>query len=90
MHRRLTAKDDIAWGPFQLGRAGVPITIAALIYSVIGIVFSFFPPTVDVKPETMNWSIVVFSGVAIFSVCFWAVYGRFQYKGPIQEVDYVE
>ena len=33
------------YGPFRLGRWGVPVTIASLVYSVIGIFFSFWPAT---------------------------------------------
>lgn len=87
LHRRLVAKpDELVWGPFKLGAAGVPVTILSMIYSVIGIFFSFFPPTVEVTPLTMNWSVVVFFGVMIFSIVFWVVHGRSVYEGPIREI----
>jgi hypothetical protein len=56
------------------------------MYSIVGIIFSFFPPTVDVTPESMNWSVVVFFGVMIFSLIYWFVHGRFVYEGPIREI----
>jgi hypothetical protein len=87
LHRRLTAgPGELIWGPFKLGSAGTPITILSMIYSVIGIFFSFFPPTAEVTPESMNWSVVVFFGVMIFSLGFWAIHGRKVYEGPIREV----
>lgn len=87
LHRRLTAgPDELVYGPFKLGRAGVPVTILSMIYSVIGIFFSFFPPTSTVTPKTMNWSVVVFFGVMFFSIAFWAVHGRSVYEGPLREI----
>lgn len=74
------------YGPFQLGRAGVPIIILSLVYSVIGIFFSFWPPSSQVTAVTMNWSVLVYSSVLIFSLLFWVVYGRTVYKGPILEL----
>jgi choline transport protein len=87
LHKRLTVSNDkIGWGPFKLGRAGTPITIFAIIYSVIGIFFSFWPATIQVTAQSMNWSVAVFGGVLIFSMVFWVAHGRKIYKGPILEV----
>jgi hypothetical protein len=87
LHKRLTVPDDkIVWGPFKLGRAGTPITILSIIYTIIGIFFSFWPATATVTATTMNWSIAVFGGVLIFSMVFWLVHGRKVYTGPIVEI----
>ena len=84
--RRLTNQDiPVRWGPFTLGRAGIPITLIAIAYSIIGIFFSFWPPGVDPTATSMNWSVAVYGGVLLFSFGFWAIYGRKVYKGPIQE-----
>ena len=34
----------------------------------------------------MNWSILVFGGVLLFSLLFWAIQGRKVYTGPIMEI----
>ena len=87
LHKRLTTPaSEIAWGPFQLGRFGLPINIAAIVYTVIGIFFSFFPASAEVTPLTMNWSVLVFGAAMIFSLVFWAVHGRKVYRGPVMEV----
>jgi hypothetical protein len=87
LHKRLTVPESqIIWGPFKLGRAGVPITILAIVYSLIGIFFSFWPPTVHVTRINMNWSVAVFGGAVLFCLVFWLVYGRRVYKGPIIEI----
>ena len=87
LYRRLTTpKEEMYYGPFHLGRAGIPIIIMSIIYSVIGVIFSFWPG--DAKPtlETMNWSIVVSGGMFVFCLIFWVAYGRKVYKGPVVEV----
>lgn len=87
LHKRLTTPpEQMFYGPFQLGRAGVPIIILSLAYSAIGIFFSFWPASSEVTAMTMNWSVVVFFGVLIFSLLFWVIYGRKVYTGPLLEV----
>ena len=85
--KRLTRQDiPIRWGPFSLGRAGIPVNVIAIAYSIIGIFFSFWPPGVKPTATTMNWSVAVYGGVLLFSLVFWAVHGRKVYTGPIIEV----
>lgn len=87
LHKRLTTPNsEILWGPFRLGRAGTPITILALAYSVLGIIFSMWPIENHPTPETMNYCILVFGSTLIFSVLFWLVHGRKTYTGPIIEI----
>lgn len=86
LHKKLTTPAaDMMYGPFQLGRASIPIIVLSLAYSVVGIFFSFWPPASEVTAVTMNWSILVFGGVLLFSLVFWALHGRKVYTGPIVE-----
>lgn len=86
LHKRLTTPDsELPWGPFRLGRAGVPITLLALAYSVFGAFFSMWPTTVKPNAEGMNYCVAVFGGAIIFSLLFWLVYGRKHYTGPVLE-----
>ncbi|EDN92338.1 hypothetical protein SS1G_08201 [Sclerotinia sclerotiorum 1980 UF-70] len=47
--RLKTPASEMPWGPFRLRKLGVPITIVAMIYTVIALFFSFWPAfsTVD-------------------------------------------
>ena len=84
LHKRLTTPNsDLPWGPFKLGRAGVPVTIVAIVYSVVGAFFSVWPTTTKPDAEGMNWCILVFGAVVLFSLLFWAFYGRKYYRGPV-------
>lgn len=89
LHRRLTVRhEEIPFGPFNLGRVwGVPVILCAMAYAAVGAFFSFWPPHVDPSPETMNWSVVVFGGGIVWSLLYWALWGRKVYTGPVLEVD---
>ena len=87
LHKRLTTLDsDLSWGPFRLRRAGVPITVAAISYSILGAFFSLWPTTVRPNAESMNYCVIVFGSVMIFSILFWLAYGRKHYVGPRLEI----
>ena len=87
LSKRLTTPDsDIPWGPFKLGQAGVPISILALAYSVLGALFSMWPAEVNPTIQSMNYCVLVVGGVLIFSTLSWLVYGRKHYTGPIVEI----
>jgi choline transport protein len=87
LYRRLTTPaTDIAWGPFRLGKFGVPVTLFALMYSLIGWIFSFWPPVSEVSVQTFNWSLAVYFGVMFLAVTWWALSARKTYKGPKMEL----
>ncbi|KAH6707652.1 amino acid/polyamine transporter I [Leptodontidium sp. MPI-SDFR-AT-0119] len=87
LHKRLRndpVKDNIHWGPWKMGPIlGPVVNVCALIYSVIAMFFSFWPSTATVTLQTMNWSALIWGGVIIFSVVFYVVRGRHNYKWPI-------
>lgn len=87
LRKRLTTPDaDFRWGPFKLGRFGVPVTIISIAYSMVGWFFSFWPPTAVVTVKTINWSVVVYVGVLGVSMIYWLLHARHVYTGPIIEV----
>ena len=87
LNKRLNTPDaDIPWGPFKLGKFGVPITILAILYSVLGAFFSMWPTAMHPTWATMNYCVFVYGGVLIFSMLFWLVYGRKHYTGPVIEI----
>ena len=88
LYRRLRLPSSaIKWGPFKLGRAGVPVTVAAIVYTVVGLLFSFWPLVSHVGLTTFNWSSVVFSGILALAMLWWVIRARFVYKGPKTEID---
>ena len=78
--------EPIQWGPWNMGKFGLPVNLFAMVYIVIALFFSFWPQTLVVTPATMNWSSLVFGVVIIFSVGWFVVRGRKFFAGPIIEV----
>ncbi|KAB8297777.1 hypothetical protein EYC80_001577 [Monilinia laxa] len=68
------------WGAFRLRKLGVPITIIAMIYTVIALFFSSWSAFSTVDAANMNWSCLIFGGAIIFSMIFWLLHGRKVYK----------
>lgn len=71
---------------WSLGRWGLPINIGAMCYLLPVYVFSFFPGVVNPTPVTMNWGIVMYGGVVIFSTLYYIFRGRFHYQPPKEQV----
>ncbi|KAL8822278.1 MAG: hypothetical protein Q9191_006981 [Dirinaria sp. TL-2023a] len=69
---------------FSLGRWGLPINLAALVFLAAFFIFCFFPTATPVMPQSMNWNISMFGGITIFSTVYYVLYGRFHYTPPIQ------
>jgi choline transport protein len=85
LYRHFTVP-NMPWGPFRLGVLRVPVAILSLVYSVIGIIFCFWPPVAVVTVEVFNWSLVVFVGVVSISVLWWIFVARKTYQGPRMEI----
>ncbi|KAL4816103.1 amino acid/polyamine transporter I [Aspergillus spinulosporus] len=76
----------LVWGQFYVpGIWGVIVNIFAIIYALIVVFFSFWPPYAEVELETMNFSVVGTVGVIILSVFYYLVRARHVYRGPIIE-----
>ncbi|KAH7396208.1 choline transport protein [Pyrenochaeta sp. MPI-SDFR-AT-0127] len=84
--RLVTPTSNIAWGPFRLGKLGIPITLVSLLYSFIGWFFSFWPPTAMITVRTFNWSLVVYFGVMFSSMAYYGLRARHTYTGPKMEI----
>lgn len=68
---------------WSLGKFGLPINIASLIFLIPMYVFSFFPLVTPVNNTTMNWSIVMYAGVIIFATVYYWLYGRHKFIPPV-------
>ena len=77
--------ENIEFGPWSLGRAGLPINIVSACFLIISVFFSFFPPATPVRLMTMNWSCLMWGGSTLIGLAYYAVLGRKIYHGPIVE-----
>jgi choline transport protein len=87
--KRIRNPDVVNYGPFSLGKLGIPTNIFALIWIVIVMIFSFFPSAIPIALSTMNWSCLLWGGTMIFGVAFYFSYQRGRYNGPIFETTMV-
>ncbi len=71
---------------WSMGKAGIFVNTGAVLFLLVVWVFVFFPISVEVTPDTMNWSSVMFCGTMLFSVMYYVFHGRKQYKSPVELV----
>lgn len=78
----------INFGPWTLGRWGLPINIFAAVYTLVTVVFSFFPPSIadPITAANMNYSCLVYGGVILLGMVYYAIIGHRYYMGPSIEM----
>ncbi|KIX02360.1 uncharacterized protein Z518_08301 [Rhinocladiella mackenziei CBS 650.93] len=82
--RASVAQASLIWGPFHIpGVLGTINNAYACVYMIFVIFWSVWPPVTPVDAETMNYSVVVTSGVIIFSIVWYYIRGRKEYDGPL-------
>jgi len=67
---------------------GLAVNIVALAWLCLVFVIAFFPsvPAPLLTLPSMNWSVLVFGIVLIFSAVYFAIWGRHRYVGPVEYV----
>ena len=68
---------------WSLGRFGLPINLFAFTYACFAMVFICFPVSTPVEADSMNWAIVMFTGVLIIALVYYFVHGQHVYEGPV-------
>jgi choline transport protein len=90
LYNRISNPSGINYGPFTLGRFGIATNIFALLWTILVMVFSFFPAAIPITLSTMNWSCLLWGGTMIFGFTFYIFYQRGRYHGPIVETSVLE
>ncbi|KAM7211553.1 amino acid transporter [Rhypophila decipiens] len=71
---------------FSLGRLGLLVNLSSLAFLLLIYIFAFFPPVPNPSNDEMNWGVLGYGLVILFSLAYYLVKGRFQYVGPVQYV----
>ena len=84
LHKRLTTPEsEIPWGPFRLRRAGVPLTVFSILFTLLGFFWSFWPISKSVTPATMNYNAAIYGAAFLFTLIYWFAYARNNFVGPV-------
>ncbi|KAI5478749.1 amino acid transporter [Pseudohyphozyma bogoriensis] len=83
MANLLQRRKNFERGPFSLGPVlGFTANIVSVIYIYVSTVFWCFPYDEPVTVEGMNYTAVIISGAALFSVIGWYAVGRHTWRAP--------
>lgn len=77
-------REVITYGPFKLGRLGLPVNIFAVCYGIFILVWLPFPPFLPVTGENMNYAGPIMAAVLIAAVVDWLITGKTRFKVPIE------
>jgi choline transport protein len=79
-------KEPLLTRRFSLGRFGLAVNIFAVLFLIFIYILCFFPGGPSPPPSTMNWSILIYGAVIIFSLVYYYFRGRKVYVGPVEYV----
>lgn len=85
--RRFSRENPLPPARWSLGRWGLPINCAALVYAVWAFFWSFWPNSYMPVATTFNWASVLFVGLMGVSVVLYMVHARKVYDGPVSTVE---
>lgn len=71
---------------FSLGCWGLALNISSVAFLIFAFIFSFFPMSPTPDATVMNWNILIYGVVVVFSITYYFLQGRFFYVGPVQYV----
>ncbi|KAK0622509.1 amino acid/polyamine transporter I [Immersiella caudata] len=71
---------------FDLRLVGFVVNFFSVLFSGFIFVMTFFPPVPKPTLDMMDWNILVYGTVVVFSSGYYVVRGRFRYAGPVEYV----
>ncbi|RAL07664.1 amino acid permease [Aspergillus homomorphus CBS 101889] len=80
--KRIRNPQNLQWGPYNLGKWGIPINIFALLYGTYITIFLPWPETRPVTASNMNYGAPVFGIALLFAVVDWFAPGHKKWNGP--------
>ncbi|KAK5747490.1 hypothetical protein LTR17_000131 [Elasticomyces elasticus] len=85
--RRLNYPDTLPPAQFSLGRWGVPVNAAAVMYGSWSCFWACWPQTVPVTAAGFNWASPIFLAVLLVALAYFLFTARKTYVGPVTEVE---
>ena len=78
--------DHIPFGPFRLGRLGLPINLFAIAYGIFILTWLPFPPYLPVTAANMNYSGPILGAIILFALFDWFTSGKKRFVVPTDKV----
>jgi choline transport protein len=73
----------LKWGPWRVPDGfGIINNLVACVWMLTVIFWSFWPPATPTTPKTMNYSVLMTGATTMFSIVYYATWGRKTYRGP--------
>lgn len=85
--RRIYYPETLPFAQWSLGRWGVPVNAAAVVFGLWSFFWSFWPQSTPVIVSLFNWSSPIFVATIIISLIYYFVAGRKRYDGPVVLVE---
>lgn len=73
-----------SYGPFRLGRWGIPINMFAIAYGLYIVVWLSFPVMLPVTSATMNYASPLWFAGFLFALANWFISGRKHFRVPLK------
>lgn len=71
---------------WSLGKYGMAFNIISLLFLAPIYFFVFWPLATPVVPSSMNWAVLMYGGIIIWSLVYYMVWGKHSYIGPVMVV----
>lgn len=84
--RRFDPQNPLPPARWSLGRYGLPVNCAALVYAVWAFFWSFWPNAYNVVLVNFNWAVLLFVVLMGLSITLYLLYARKVYDGPVATV----
>jgi choline transport protein len=72
------------YGPFSMGKFGIPVNTFALCYIVYVVLWMPFPQILPVTKDNMNYAGPIFGAVVLGALAHWFLRARQTFKMPIK------
>jgi len=73
----------LTYGPYSLGRWGIPINLFSLAYLGFVIIWMPFPTMLPITGNNMNYAGPVFGLIIIGALTDWCITGRKRFEVPV-------
>ncbi|CAK7223856.1 hypothetical protein SEUCBS140593_005374 [Sporothrix eucalyptigena] len=78
----LTGRKTMKPGPFWMGRWGWVVNAIACMYIVVSCIIYSFPYSLPTSAASMNYTVVITSGLSVLVGVWWLVHGKRHYEAP--------